>query len=928
MTVNELKHKLYDLFVLLEGTHGLDFLKSAFHDAQRGDIAIAVIELCMEGKLVISPAGISLPSRNVEASETIATDDAAPAESRVEQCPVEHVEVESRVLTKDSTETGEEECSRSADADPLKCRAEFEAAADTATNQDYLPEEEIEALIAKLQSSPNHPKFATGAAEADVDLANNCRTEDDESNILSDPEDSEQNDSNAAHEAQCDKPVFWTDSIDVLRLSTRSQNALHTTGIYTLRDLIANLGSIDSIDGMGEGSLKEIRHALECAALPFDDVLSYDQCLALRSVVNSDRFLVDMLGVVRIAPQISEMLLAEDSRTGAIVEDGLGLSGIESLSLPVKYERRLKTAGISTVGEIIAAGKRGLMDIRNAGMQFVETVCGAVDAFYESHSQSAPQWHAPHFRKLSHADFLKQFDSGVSIALYSARAQCERRHYALVSDAFDILLAPLAKRCLDAGKTLEETAEELVNVLEQMLELRDRCKMTLIEWCEQALSSGDEHAEVNVPEGELWHELAKSLDDARFDFEENRRVIHVRLLLASEWAQSQEGFPFDLLGMRLQGSTLQELGDNYSITRERVRQLTEKALSTRPRLAEDAWQQFFDAYNMDEGQFCSVTGLPAESYAYLCMTSTTRKSNRKNLLLALEDENVPQDVKSRLAYKCEGTSMDSDTSKALAVLLAEVQDFCAAEDIERKLRLQSPSFGNGTISTADVKLFGFETSGALIVRSSCDLHALFANLISKNGRFSLGLGEFPPAICSNEVFMSELSKAQRAFIVIEVNKGRFFSIREFEALSDPLRSEDFRSFLERTIDEAEPDVPFNAFTLGSQGKLGGLLAAGQTLGIGDYFVDAVLAQGYADGRIKCMSMADTPLYCKTDGQFTSTELLKEIIEPNNRMKVLDIQKVLASKYNVRLIPAQIRSIATRGGLRVSNPGDSIIVNNE
>lgn len=53
--------KILDLLSLIGGKHDLAFLDSAFQDVEKGDIAVAVIELCQEGKLSIDQRGIYLP---------------------------------------------------------------------------------------------------------------------------------------------------------------------------------------------------------------------------------------------------------------------------------------------------------------------------------------------------------------------------------------------------------------------------------------------------------------------------------------------------------------------------------------------------------------------------------------------------------------------------------------------------------------------------------------------------------------------------------------------------------------------------------------------------------------------------------------------------------------------------------------------------
>ncbi len=60
MTNEDLKQKIEELFELLKGARELSFLQLAFSNVSKEDIALAVLELCLEGKLCANPEGISL----------------------------------------------------------------------------------------------------------------------------------------------------------------------------------------------------------------------------------------------------------------------------------------------------------------------------------------------------------------------------------------------------------------------------------------------------------------------------------------------------------------------------------------------------------------------------------------------------------------------------------------------------------------------------------------------------------------------------------------------------------------------------------------------------------------------------------------------------------------------------------------------------
>src|SRR5699024_8607512 len=92
-----------------------------------------------------------------------------------------------------------------------------------------------------------------------------------------------------------------------------------------------------------------------------------------------------------------------------------------------------------------------------------------------------------------------------------------------------------------------------------------------------------------------------------------------------------------VLQARLDGKTLQEIGDQYGITRERVRQLTQKELKKKPRLREDKYIYIYDHYDISLEDFILAFDEPSETYYYLEMICQTNRSKRKPLEEILTD---------------------------------------------------------------------------------------------------------------------------------------------------------------------------------------------------------------------------------------------------------------------------------------------------
>ena len=86
-----------------------------------------------------------------------------------------------------------------------------------------------------------------------------------------------------------------------------------------------------------------------------------------------------------------------------------------------------------------------------------------------------------------------------------------------------------------------------------------------------------------------------------------------------------------ILQARLNGKTLQEIGDQYDITRERVRQLMNKALKKKPYLREDKYAYIYNHYDFSLEDFILAFDEPTETYYYLEMICQTNRAKKTTL---------------------------------------------------------------------------------------------------------------------------------------------------------------------------------------------------------------------------------------------------------------------------------------------------------
>lgn len=103
----------------------------------------------------------------------------------------------------------------------------------------------------------------------------------------------------------------------------------------------------------------------------------------------------------------------------------------------------------------------------------------------------------------------------------------------------------------------------------------------------------------------------------------------------------------EVLQARLDGKTLQEIGVQYGITRERVRQLMQKALKKKPYLREDEYTYIYDHYDFSLDNFTLAFDEPTETYHYLEMICQTNRAKRKPLEELLIDTAIAPECRKK-----------------------------------------------------------------------------------------------------------------------------------------------------------------------------------------------------------------------------------------------------------------------------------------
>lgn len=385
------------------------------------------------------------------------------------------------------------------------------------------------------------------------------------------------------------------DSLELLPLSARSSNCLRRAGIHTVGQLL---------DYPADKWL-DIRNM---------GTKSVDEVLDLAARIRAG----DGFQMVASKPKPPEP--PPPPRLPDIPVPELGLS--------VRANNCLESMGVRTAADLSDATLESLLSVKNMGRKTAEQIMEKLEELRE-------QFSFPN----AGGSALPEEPGGALCAMVKDLSAFTK----LPQGNLLRYLAP----CWEASPNAEEA--ELLDLAFQQGPVRREARraiLRLLEPYEEAVSP--EELLKFLPAGTSIRTLKLLLGDLLRREQitiRNNRVLR-RWPTALEFAERlPDQRQRELLLARLGGTTLEEAGQCSGITRERVRQLVQKALAGRPWLYEDQYQYLFNHYDFSLDEFCMAFDEPEKTYYYLEMVRP--KGERKPIRELLADEAVPVPLRRR-----------------------------------------------------------------------------------------------------------------------------------------------------------------------------------------------------------------------------------------------------------------------------------------
>ena len=437
-----------------------------------------------------------------------------------------------------------------------------------------------------------------------------------------------------------------SDRISLLPLSMRLYNGLDRAGIHTIGDILDYSEKYDwsSIHALGTKSIEEIEGCMH--------VLKH----------SSDEYTL-------VTEQERNQML-----TNASISELLQYIPIRELDLSVPAKNRLLGAGFLYLSQVVQLNQHELFSIQYMG---------------KKHAQEILEY----CLKLQDSTYVKQqVTEHIHIDLSSIVSQgvlaIERTDtWRQLIDELNTFWGKNEKYYLKALSDIKEKypdvqGESIIYLLYDDVMIHSKAKdgiLKNIEKNENGISKNTlfelipSHMRNTTVFDGILCELENDQSISIIDDEIHR--LYPSVIDCIDTLENEKGQA--ILLMRLEGKTLNEIGNTYDLSRERARQIIIaqlKAIKKKQRyralpshFVEDQYAYVFEEYNFSLDDFIKAFDEKPSTYHYLTLVGNKSQQEKKLLEQALSDENIPAALRKRIepvAYEdyllVDGTRIKKD----------------------------------------------------------------------------------------------------------------------------------------------------------------------------------------------------------------------------------------------------------------------------
>ena len=393
-----------------------------------------------------------------------------------------------------------------------------------------------------------------------------------------------------------------------LNLSVRTSNVLRRAGIITIKDLIERHAEVPSLRNAGQKTVDEVENFIGRLSIEGDKIYVFDTGLTDDKIVKE----------------------SEERDQDVVMYSGDLDTDISDLKISVRSLNALRQAGYRKIGEILQLDFDDLVSIKNMGITSAKEILDALKIYrnvYKQEELAELNSDQDLCRAYEDLKFLSKNDNLIVRTLQAVRKMYPYVH----AESFTIVL-------YNSNQVAELLKEYVLEILEKRNGLADKGYF--------------------ISKMPLAVQNTMILDERLLDLErENKIAIHGDDIIRTypsivKYLTNADFKDKELVLLKVQGKTLEEIGKQYNVTRERIRQKLKKALKyCTVRFAEDKYLDLWNKYQISKEDFFKMfPEEKAETYYYLKLRNE-KTGGKEPLSEIINDESVPLEFRKRY-YDC------------------------------------------------------------------------------------------------------------------------------------------------------------------------------------------------------------------------------------------------------------------------------------
>lgn len=403
------------------------------------------------------------------------------------------------------------------------------------------------------------------------------------------------------------------DDISVLPLSNRSLNCLRRADIHTIGAMMDYPSDeLINLRNMGKKSVEEIQTVIRSLNDGFGEYVLVDtnEIIANKNIVTQ--------GVVSTDGSVTVAL----NETAEVIQD----VAVNDLQLSVRAKNSLIYNGYKYASQLVGITYEELMNLRSTGKKTAEEILLYIEKI--SISRGACM-------EVSEANNSSNDLTSEMCTAYGEAESAWIRELLTIKAQFP-----------------EAIGETLIYRLYDSVFVRGIVKATILQMVEE---NGGEISKAALEEKLPQHlNNTTILDEILIELETVSAIEMGEVMIKRQYpsivdfiAHIEDDRIREILQSRIEGKTLQEIGEQYNVTRERARQLMQKGLRKKPCLREDKYTYLYDHYDFSFEDFTLAYNEPSETYYYLEMVSQVNRAKRKPLEDLLTDTTITPELRKK-----------------------------------------------------------------------------------------------------------------------------------------------------------------------------------------------------------------------------------------------------------------------------------------